>query len=125
MTIAATHEGPLGIICGSGSIPPAVAAAVQRRGRRVLLFALRGFADARAMAPFPHCWIAIGQFGRFRRLARAQGCRDIVLWLALAVATALAGKAPLNSRQIAVHLITTIGFFGLGLTIVPPHREAH
>jgi UDP-2,3-diacylglucosamine hydrolase len=79
MTIAATHEGPLGIICGSGSIPPAVAAAVQRRGRRVLLFALRGFADAQAMAPFPHCWIAIGQFGRFRRLARAQGCRDIVL----------------------------------------------
>jgi DUF1009 family protein len=79
MTIAATHEGPLGIICGSGSIPLAVAAAVQRRGRRVVLFALRGFVDARAVAPYPHCWIAIGQFGRFRRLARAEGCSDLVL----------------------------------------------
>ena len=79
MTIAATHEGPLGIICGSGSIPLAVAAAVERRGRRVMLFALRGFVDARAVAAYPHCWIAIGQFGRFRRLARAEGCRDLVL----------------------------------------------
>jgi DUF1009 family protein len=79
MTIAATHEGPLGIICGSGSIPLAVAAAVQRRGRRVMLFALRGLVDARAVAAYPHCWIAIGQFGRFRRLARAEGCRDLVL----------------------------------------------
>ncbi len=79
MTIAATHEGPLGIICGSGSIPLAVAAAVQRRGRQVMLFALRGFVDAQAVAAYPHCWIAIGQFGRFRRLARAEGCRDLVL----------------------------------------------
>jgi UDP-2,3-diacylglucosamine hydrolase len=79
MTIAATHEGPLGIICGSGSIPLAVAAAVQRRGRRVILFALRGFVDAQAVAAYPHRWIAIGQFGRFRRLARAEGCRDLVL----------------------------------------------
>jgi DUF1009 family protein len=79
MTIAATHEGPLGIICGSGSIPMAVAAAVERRGRRVMLFALRGFVDARSVAAYPHCWIAIGQFGRFRRLARAEGCRDLVL----------------------------------------------
>jgi Kef-type K+ transport system membrane component KefB len=44
---------------------------------------------------------------------------DIVLWLALAVATALAGKGPLNPRQLSYHLITTVGFFGLGLTIVP------
>jgi DUF1009 family protein len=79
MTIAATQDGPLGIICGGGAIPPAVAAAVMRRGRRVMLFALRGFVDAQAVAAYPHCWIAVGQFGRFRRLARAEGCRDLVL----------------------------------------------
>jgi UDP-2,3-diacylglucosamine hydrolase len=79
MTIAATQDGPLGIICGGGAIPPAVAAAVIRRGRRVMLFALRGFVDAQAVAAYPHCWIAVGQFGRFRRLARAEGCRDLVL----------------------------------------------
>jgi Kef-type K+ transport system membrane component KefB len=57
---------------------------------------------------------------RFARLVLGVAVlEDIVLWLALAVATALAGKTPLNSRQIALHLVTTIGFFGLGLTIVP------
>src|SRR5207244_1605369 len=44
---------------------------------------------------------------------------DIVLWLALAVATVMAGKTVLNSREMSVHLISTIGFFGLGLTILP------
>jgi Kef-type K+ transport system membrane component KefB len=44
---------------------------------------------------------------------------DIVLWLALAVATAVAGKAALNPRQMSYHLITTTLFFILGLTIVP------
>jgi UDP-2,3-diacylglucosamine hydrolase len=78
MTIAATDEGPLGIICGGGTIPLAVAAAAQRRGRRVLLFPLRGFVDAKSVAGHRHYWVAIGQFGRFRRIARAEGCRDLV-----------------------------------------------
>jgi Kef-type K+ transport system membrane component KefB len=57
---------------------------------------------------------------RFARLVLGVAVlEDIVLWLALAVATALAGKAQVNSRQIALHLITTVGFFALGLTIVP------
>jgi Kef-type K+ transport system membrane component KefB len=57
---------------------------------------------------------------RFARLVLGVAVlEDIVLWLALAVATALAGKNQLNPRQIALHLATTIGFFALGLTIVP------
>src|SRR5207248_2819845 len=36
-----------------------------------------------------------------------------------AVATALAGNTVLNARQMSIHLVRTIGFFGLGLTIVP------
>jgi Kef-type K+ transport system membrane component KefB len=42
-----------------------------------------------------------------------------VLWLALALATAMAGKTALNPRQMSYHLIATIAFFGLGLTIAP------
>ncbi len=79
MTIAATEQGPLGIICGGGAVPPAVAAAVQRLGRKVVLFPLRGFADAQMVACYPHRWVAVGQYGRFRRLARAEGCRDLVM----------------------------------------------
>lgn len=57
---------------------------------------------------------------RFARLVLGVAVlEDIVLWLALAVATALAGKTVLNPRQMSYHLLTTVGFFGLGLTIVP------
>jgi Kef-type K+ transport system membrane component KefB len=57
---------------------------------------------------------------RFARLVLGVAVlEDIVLWLALAVATAMAGKTVLNPRQMSYHLIGTIGFFALGLTIVP------
>jgi DUF1009 family protein len=72
-------DAPLGIICGAGTVPYAVADAVVRRGRPVVLFALRGWADATAVKTYRHHWIALGQFGRFCRLAHAECCRDIVL----------------------------------------------
>src|SRR3954471_24557802 len=57
---------------------------------------------------------------RFARLVLGVAVlEDIVLWLALALATAMAGKAVLNLREMSYHLISTIGFFVLGLTIVP------
>src|SRR5262249_35206288 len=74
---AATEE-PLAIICGGGSLPFAVADAVHRRGRRVVLFPIRGFGDVAAVERYPHPWIALGQFGRMCRLAAAEGCRDVV-----------------------------------------------
>jgi DUF1009 family protein len=77
---ATTGEGPLAIVCGGGSLPFALADAAVARGRRVVLFALRGWADAAAVERYPHRWIALGQFGRFRRLLAAEGCRDAV-WI--------------------------------------------
>jgi hypothetical protein len=74
----ATDETPLGIICGGGSVPLAVAEAVLRRGRKVVLLPLIGWADPKAVERFPHYWIHLGQFGRVCRVARAAGCRDIV-----------------------------------------------
>ena len=57
---------------------------------------------------------------RFARLVLGVAVlEDIALWLALAVATAMAGKAALNPRAMAYHLLATIAFFLLGLTIVP------
>jgi Kef-type K+ transport system membrane component KefB len=44
---------------------------------------------------------------------------DIVLWLALAIATAAAGKQALDGRKMTMHLAVTLAFFALGLTIVP------
>src|SRR5260221_1241283 len=57
---------------------------------------------------------------RFARLVLSVAVlEDIVPWLALAVATATAGKAALNPSALAYHLLATLAFFLLGLTIVP------
>src|SRR5262249_13268051 len=47
-------------------------------GRPVVLFALRGSADSDRVAAYPHHWASYGQFGRFCKLAREEGCRDVV-----------------------------------------------
>jgi DUF1009 family protein len=70
-------ETALAIICGGGSLPFALADAAVRRGRRVVLFALREWADPQRVAAYPHHWSRIGQFGRFLRIAAKEGCRDV------------------------------------------------
>jgi DUF1009 family protein len=87
------EKSPLAMIIGGGSIPMAVAEAVTRRGRRVVLFPVRGWADPAAVEKFKHYWIPLAQAGRFRRHARAEGCRDVVF-----VGTAL--RPPLRSLRI-------------------------
>jgi Kef-type K+ transport system membrane component KefB len=57
---------------------------------------------------------------RFARLVLGVAViEDIVLWAALAIATALAGTAALQPHQLAYHLFLTVGFFALGLTLLP------
>jgi DUF1009 family protein len=90
---AGVEAGPLAIIAGGGAIPVAVAEAVERRGRRVVLFPIRGWADPAAVERFTHHWLALVQGGRFLRHARAEGCRDVVF-----VGTAL--RPPFRSLRI-------------------------
>src|SRR5205085_1495924 len=71
-------ESPLAIICGGGSRPLAVADIVAGRGRRVMLFPLRGWADPEKIARYPHHWIGLAQIVRLQRLARQAGCRELV-----------------------------------------------
>jgi DUF1009 family protein len=70
---------PVAIICGGGSLPLTVAAAVERDGRSVVLFPIHGWADPAAFGRHRHHWLHLGSAGRFRRLARQEGCRDVVL----------------------------------------------
>src|SRR5665213_4446919 len=67
----------LAIICGGGTLPVALADAAKRRGRRVVLFPLRPWADPQLVAAYPHHWCWIGQWKRFMRLAAAEGCSDV------------------------------------------------
>lgn len=57
---------------------------------------------------------------RFARLILGVAVlEDIVLWLALAVATAVAGQAAPHPSAMSEHLIATVAYFVLGLTLVP------
>jgi UDP-2,3-diacylglucosamine hydrolase len=78
MADAEPEQEPLAIICGGGSFPGAVADAVARRGRRPVMFAIRGWADPKVVERYAHYWIAIGQAGRFFRLAHAEHCREVL-----------------------------------------------
>jgi UDP-2,3-diacylglucosamine hydrolase len=81
MTAAPTvsQEGPLALICGGGSLPLAVADFVAKRGRKVLLFPLRGFANPADFSGRAPEWVGLGQFGKFYGAAQVSGCRDVVL----------------------------------------------
>ena len=72
------EHGPIAIICGGGSFPGAVAEAIVRGGRQPVMFALKGWADAKVIERYPHHWIAIGQLGRFFRLAQAEHCNCLL-----------------------------------------------
>jgi DUF1009 family protein len=72
--------GPVAIICGGGTLPLTVADNVERGGRSVVLFPIRGWADPdAAFGRYRHHWVHLGALGRFRRLARNEGCRDVVM----------------------------------------------
>lgn len=71
-------NAPLAIICGGGSLPGAVATQVSDSGRRVVLFAVRGWAEPAVVSAFPHHWVDLGRYGAFHRLMEAEGCRDVV-----------------------------------------------
>lgn len=75
----ARTRAPLAIVSGSGTLPFAVAEAAMKAGRDVVLFAIRRAADTARVAAYRHHWIGIGQLGRLRRLAHAEGCREMVL----------------------------------------------
>jgi len=88
----------LAIICGGGSFPGAVAEAASKRGRRPVMFGLIGWADAAVIERYPHYWIPIGQAGRFFRLARAEGCREMLF-----IGTVL--RPPITQLRLDWHTI--------------------
>ncbi len=78
-TLALDQGAPIAVICGGGALPFAVADAGLRQGRKVVLLAIRGWADPARVGRYCHHWVGLGQFGRLRRLALAEGCQDVVL----------------------------------------------
>lgn len=90
--------GPLAVICGGGSFPAALADAVVARGRRPVMFGIRGWADPKVVEHYAHHWIAIGQAGRFFRLAKAENCREVLF-----IGTVL--RPPITQLRLDWHTI--------------------
>src|SRR6266536_5910066 len=108
----------LGLVLGPWLISPALAGP---NGNRISLIIILAVGVAVTSVPVVSKIFADLKImhTRFARLVLGVAVlEDIVLWLALAVATALAGKTALDAKAVAYHLLATIGFFVLGLTIV-------
>jgi len=109
----------LGLLLGPWLIRPALAGANGNRYSLVIILAVgvavtsvpvvsKIFADLKILHT------------RFARLVLGVAVlEDIVLWLALAIATAITGKNALNPREMSFHLAATVVFFALGLTVIP------
>src|SRR6201987_1081035 len=93
-----TGGAPLAIICGGGSFPGAVADAVAARGRRPVMFGIKGWADPAVIGRYVHHWIALGQAGRFSRLAKAENCREVLF-----IGTVL--RPPIKELRLDWHTI--------------------
>ena len=109
----------LGLIFGPWLVRPALAG---QNGNRISLIIILAVGVAVTSVPVVSKIFADLKIlhTRFARLVLGVAVlEDIVLWLALAIATAMAGKTVLNPRQMSYHLFTTVGFFALGLTIIP------
>jgi Kef-type K+ transport system membrane component KefB len=109
----------LGLIFGPWLISPSLAGP---NGNRVSLIIILAVGVAVTSVPVVSKIFADLKIlhTRFARLVLGVAVlEDIVLWLALALATAMAGKTVLHPREMTYHLVATIAFFLLGLTIVP------
>jgi DUF1009 family protein len=79
MTAAALEvSSPVGVIAGGGVMPFAVADSLRARGLDPILFALKGVCDPTATERFRHHWITVGQYGRAKKLFRAENCKNLV-----------------------------------------------
>jgi Kef-type K+ transport system membrane component KefB len=109
----------LGLIAGPWLVRPSLAGP---NGNRVSLIIILAVGVAVTSVPVVSKIFADLKIlhTRFARLVLGVAVlEDIVLWLALAIATAMAGKTVLHPRAMSYHLAATVGFFVLGLTIVP------
>jgi Kef-type K+ transport system membrane component KefB len=108
----------LALLCGEWLIRPVMAGP---NGNRISLIIILGVGVAVTSVPVVSKIFAdLGILHtRFARLVLGVAViEDVVLWMALAVATTLAGKSTFDARQMSYHLVTTFGFFALGLSLL-------
>ena len=69
----------LGLLAGAGSLPPLVAEAARRGGRRVFVVGFVGRTPDEWLRTYPHAWAEVGAVGRILRLLHEAGCDEVCL----------------------------------------------
>jgi len=71
---------PLGLIAGEGELPKLVARGARAAGRPVVIVGLRGAADPELRVLGDRfCWRGVVQLGRWIRVFRRAGCREVIM----------------------------------------------
>jgi DUF1009 family protein len=130
-------QKPLAVVSAGGSLPFAVADKVLAAGRDVVVYAVRGHADAQRVEKYRHHWIAIGQLGRFRKLLAREDCRDVVFIGSLVRPAWTQIRFDLDTLKVIPkiiasfrggddHLLTSLSRVveGYGLRLLGPHEVA-
>lgn len=78
MSEPSESDAAVGIVAGGGALPSAVAHSLEARGRRAVVFAIKGFCDPATVEGRAHHWVALGQIGRLTNLLRHERCLDVV-----------------------------------------------
>src|SRR3954453_23613428 len=109
----------LGLAFGPWLIRPSLAGPNGNRASLIIILAVGVAVPSVPVVSKIFADLKILHTGFARLILGVAVLEDIVLWLALAIATAMAGTAVLNPRAMSYHLISTMAYFVLGLTIVP------
>ena len=73
---AASSQGAVAIVCGSGGFPTSVATEATARGQNILLVGLKGIAGPEIEA-FPHEWVHLGEMGGLFKLLETRNIKRI------------------------------------------------
>lgn len=71
--------GPVAIIAGGTALPAYAIAAVRQRGRKCVVFAIKGMADHPAIEQEQHFWVRVGEGGKIESLCKEHGVVDIAV----------------------------------------------
>ncbi|NVK35084.1 MAG: UDP-2,3-diacylglucosamine diphosphatase LpxI [Rhodobacteraceae bacterium] len=131
-------DAPVAVVSGNGNIPLQVVEAIEARGRKALVFAIRGEANAKLMAR-ADVLIDWGKVGKLANSLKKHGCREVILiggitrrpdymsilgdwgtWVRLPeiLKTMLGGDGSLLSKVI--HMFESEGFSIIGVKDVAP-----
>ena len=74
-----TNNHTIGLLAGGGDLPKEIIDACNINKQNIYVLAFEGEADKFAVSHAPHEWVGIGQVGKWIKILKKKGIKDIVL----------------------------------------------